>query len=79
MVNTNTKCAPSKKYTNGSCFSIDSLKSIAENYNKRNKNKININQNKEQLVSELENKLANKCNEQTNENNPCSIFIRSRS
>ena len=59
------KCAPSKKYSNGSCFSLETLKSIAENYNKKNTNKININQSKEALVNDLENKLSDKCNEQT--------------
>ena len=59
------KCAPSKKYTNGSCFSTQSLKNIATNYNKRNKNKINIDLPKEELVKELENKLSDKCSDQT--------------
>jgi hypothetical protein len=59
------KCAPSKKYSNGSCFSLETLKSIAENYNKRNVNKINVNQPKEVLVNELEKKLADKCDDQT--------------
>lgn len=59
------KCAPSKKYTDGSCFSVDTLKAIAENFNKKNKNKINLNQSKEQLVKELESRLSDKCDEQT--------------
>ena len=59
------KCAPSKKYSNGSCFSVETLKSIAENYNKKNSNKININQPKEEIVKELETKLSDKCDEQT--------------
>jgi hypothetical protein len=53
-----SKCAPTKKYTDGSCFTIESLKLIAENYNKINKDKINISNNKEKLVKELENKLT---------------------
>jgi len=64
-INVDTKCAPSKKYSNGSCFPIETLKSIAENYNKKNLNKININQPKEDLVNDLEKKLSDKCNEQT--------------
>ena len=61
-----TKCAPSKKYVDGSCFTIESLKKIAENYNKKNKNnKIDINQDKEGIVKELDKKLADKCSEQT--------------
>jgi ribosomal protein L34E len=59
------KCAPSKKYSNGSCFSIETLKSIAENYNKKNTNKINVNQPKENLVNDLEKKLSDKCDDQT--------------
>jgi hypothetical protein len=59
------KCAPSKKYTNGSCFTIDSLKQIAQNFNKINSNKIDIKLPKEKLVKELETKLADKCSEQT--------------
>jgi hypothetical protein len=59
------KCAPSKKYSNGSCFSLETLKSIAENYNKKNINKINLNQPKENLVNDLEKKLSDKCDDQT--------------
>ena len=29
------KCAPSKKYTNGSCFTYKALQQIATNYNNR--------------------------------------------
>jgi hypothetical protein len=57
----NKKCAPSKKYKNGSCFTHNALKKIATNYNKKSKNKIDINKNKQELVKELENKLQNKC------------------
>ena len=60
-----TKCAPSKKYTNGSCFTLESLKKIAENYNKRHQEKLNVNLKKEDLVKELENKLSNKCSTQS--------------
>lgn len=59
------KCAPSKKYTDGSCFTLDSLKKIASSYNKRHNEKIDINLSKEKLVEQLENKLSNKCSEQT--------------
>jgi hypothetical protein len=60
------KCAPSKTYKDGSCFSLKSLKKIAENYNLKNpNNKINITDNKSELVKHLEQKLNNKCNEQT--------------
>jgi hypothetical protein len=60
------KCAPSKKYKDGSCFTLESLKIIAENYNKKNKkNKIDINQDKANIVEQLEKKLSDKCSEQT--------------
>jgi hypothetical protein len=59
------KCAPSKKYTNGSCFTLDSLKKIADSYNKRNKQSIDTTLPKEKLVEELETKLSDKCSEQT--------------
>lgn len=59
------KCAPSKKYSDGSCFTLDSLKKIALNYNKKNTNKIDVNMSKAQLVAELEKRLDNKCSDQT--------------
>jgi hypothetical protein len=59
------KCAPSKKYIDGSCFSLEAIKNIVNSYNKRNYDQININQTKEQLVSELESRLADECSEQT--------------
>lgn len=59
------KCAPSKKYTDGSCFTINSLKQIAENFNQRNSDKIDVKLPKDKLVKELETKLADKCSEQT--------------
>jgi hypothetical protein len=59
------KCAPSKDYSDGSCFTLDSLKKIATNYNNKNSNKIDLNLSKAQLVNELEKKLENKCSDQT--------------
>ena len=61
------KCAPSKKYTDGSCFTYKSLQQIATNYNNRQriKNKIDINLSKDELVNALETKLADKCSNQT--------------
>lgn len=59
------KCSPSKKYENGSCFTLESLKKIAENYNKSNNDKINLNSSKEELVKILNKKLSNVCSEQT--------------
>jgi len=59
------KCAPSKTYSDGSCLTEKSLKKITENYNKKNKDKINPNLEKKQLVKILEEKLSDKCSEQT--------------
>jgi hypothetical protein len=59
------KCAPSKNYRDGSCFTLESLKLIAYNYNKRYGKKIDITDNKEKLVNQLENVLKNKCSNQT--------------
>jgi len=62
-----TKCAPSKKYIDGSCFTFDALKEIAVKYNNNNKNnQILIDKlTKKELVTELNNKLSNVCSEQT--------------
>jgi hypothetical protein len=64
--NTDRKCAPSKKYIDGSCFTHEALIEIAKNYNNKNmKSKININLSKVNLVQELNTKLSNVCSEQT--------------
>jgi hypothetical protein len=65
LMESDTKCAPSKKYTDGSCFTLESLKKIAESYNKRNPKKISLELSKEKLVDELESKLKDKCSDQT--------------
>lgn len=59
------KCAPSKKYYDGSCYTLESLRKIVASYNNRSINKIDINQSKENLVKELEERLADKCSDQT--------------
>jgi hypothetical protein len=63
----NQKCAPSKKFINGSCFSLDDLKLIAESYNNRknSKNKIEISNDKIELVNQLEHKMKKVCDDQT--------------
>jgi hypothetical protein len=59
------KCAPNKKYTDGSCFDLESLKLIANNYNKINpKESIEITNNKNNLVTNLTNALSNQCSSQ---------------
>jgi hypothetical protein len=61
------KCAPSKNFTDGSCLTLDSLKLIIASYNKKNKecDKIKITNNKKEMVKQLEEKLSNKCDNQT--------------
>ena len=61
-MNINKKCAPSKQYEDGSCFTHDALKKIARNYNRKSGKKINVNLDKKNLVKELESTLQDKCN-----------------
>lgn len=65
MNETNKKCAPSKKYKDGSCFSLESLKKIAKAYNMKSSDKIDISDNKNELVKSLENKMSNVCDSHT--------------
>ena len=53
------KCAPGKKFTEGTCFSLDNLKKIAEEYNNNHKDLIPVNKfnNKKDLLRELNNKF----------------------
>jgi len=59
------KCAPSKKFQQGSCFSLDSLKKIANVYNKYNgkSNPIHITDSKLDLVKQLTARITT-CNDQ---------------
>ena len=59
------KCAPSKKFDKGSCFTTDALIKIATNYNKKHTDKIDITLSRDKLIDVLENKLNNVCSEQT--------------
>lgn len=54
------KCAPSKIYENGSCFTLEDLIKITENYNKNNNDKIKIINDKKILLKELIPKMKNK-------------------
>ena len=59
------RCAPGKKYSDGSCFTLEALIEISKNYNSRNPNyKINLKLEKKNLVKELSKKLSNKCDNQ---------------
>jgi len=63
--NNDSKCAPSKKFSDGSCFTLDALVKIAQNYNKKNTDKIDLTLSKNDLVKHLDLKLKNQCSEQT--------------
>lgn len=66
MTSIDTKCAPGRKYNDGSCFTVDELIKIAKSYNDTHRDKINIVNNKKILLKELTTKLKNKydCNNQ---------------
>lgn len=59
------RCAPGKKYEEGSCFTLNSLKIIAKKYNDNNNDKIHIKDDKSHLVEELERKMSSSCSTQT--------------
>jgi hypothetical protein len=61
----NKKCAPTSKYKDGSCFSMDSLKKITEAYNNKSNNKIIFNNDKSDVVKQIENKLRKNCDNHT--------------
>jgi hypothetical protein len=61
----NEKCAPGKKFSDGSCFTLESLKLIASKYNSTNKNKIEITDNKKKLVKDLTNAFSKSCSTQS--------------
>jgi hypothetical protein len=59
------RCAPSKKFNKGSCFTTEALIKIANNYNNKYTDKINTSLPRDELIIVLENKLKNVCSEQT--------------
>lgn len=65
--NEQLKCAPSKKYSDGTCFTLESLKKIANSYNNHVKNDhnkiINVSGSKKDLLKQLKNRITN-CNDQ---------------
>ena len=60
------KCAPSKKFTDGSCFTYDNLKKIALEYNNNHSDKIELNKTKKELLRDLNTKFQREynCNNQ---------------
>ena len=65
VIEDDTRCAPHIRYSDGSCFSLKQLIEIAKSYNKNNKDKIIINNNKLYLVNQLKQKLSKICSSQT--------------
>jgi hypothetical protein len=61
------KCAPSKKFKDGSCFTLDNLQEIAMQYNKIYDDIIEIVDDKKALLRELNSKMKSRynCSEQT--------------
>ncbi len=51
------RCAPSKTFTQGSCFTYDNLVTIAEEYNNTYNDKIKLSSDKKELLRELTHKM----------------------
>ncbi len=56
------RCAPTKSYTQGSCFTYENLVDIAKEYNKTYQDKIIIPNDKKQLLRELTHRMKTKYN-----------------
>jgi hypothetical protein len=56
------KCAPGKKFTNGSCFTTNDLVKMASHYNKKYTDKIDIIEDKKYLLKELTRRMKQKYN-----------------
>jgi hypothetical protein len=59
-----TRCAPSKKYKDGSCFTEDALKKIVTSYNEKTNKTIEVDVPKKDLVKKITEILQNKCDDQ---------------
>lgn len=70
MSKEDNKCAPNKKYSDGSCFTLKDLKKMSISFNifiengEINSSKIDIKNDKRHLLQELTNKLENICDNQ---------------
>lgn len=70
MTKVEERCAPSKKYDKGSCFTIDQLKKMSDSYNNFVDeeqiigDKIIISNNKKELIRQLTDRLEDKCSDQ---------------
>ena len=72
--NESLKCAPSKTYTEGSCFTLDALKKLANTYNKdigiESNKYIKISDSKEDLLKQISKRIT-----QCNNNQLCWLNI----
>ena len=66
LYNMDQKCAPSKRFKDGTCFTLENLKDIAMQYNKKHPDMIEIVDDKKTLLKELTNKMKKtyKCDDQ---------------
>ena len=58
------RCAPSKKFINGSCISHENLITIGEKINQNQNRQINLNLNKNKLVNSIAKNLSKSCSSQ---------------
>lgn len=58
-------CSITHEYSEGSCFKLDELHEIAEKYNEVHNDKIKLYDEKPAMINVLQEKLKEKCNDQT--------------
>jgi hypothetical protein len=58
-------CSITHTYSDGSCFTIEELHEIAENYNNNHTDQIKLYPGKKDMIQELEKKLKDQCSDQT--------------
>lgn len=65
MHKNNNNCAINRDFTNNSCFTLDELHKIANDYNDKYNDKIKLSPSKSDMVNSLTNKLSQFCPDQT--------------
>ncbi len=63
--NLQTQCSINREFSDGSCFSLQELHEIANDYNNKYNDKIQLFNTKKEMVQELESKLKSNCSDQT--------------
>jgi len=58
------QCAPARKKNQGSCYTLDELLSIVNDYNQQNNNKIELKKDRKYLLKELTDRLKNVCDDE---------------